>query len=355
MIGKTRRRDGIEIGWRSVALLLLFCLAATGAATAAISILPLGDSITYGGPGDGGVSIPSYRAWLYQDLRASGYDVDFVGSLNKPDAPAGSDPDNEGHPGYTSGKVLAELPTWLNAYPPPQVALVHLGTNDVLDGVPTARTIADLTSIVGVLRARNPSMTILVAQIIPTSVGSTNTAIEGLNQEIAGLAALSTVQSPVVIVDQYTGYDGEADNQEGGVHPVTTGEKKIAAAWERALIPVLSQGVPIVVTTVPITPTPTVVPTTQPTVIATEPTTSPTAVPTILPATATPTVPSHFGARVYRIGGTAAQTRSGSSGSILTGTGRSRTTISSAATSLTPPTTSFTRWYPAARWSAGLQ
>ena len=126
------------------ALLLLLCLAATGAAMAAISILPLGDSITYGGRGDGGVSFPTYRAWLYQDLGASGYDVDFVGSLNKPDAPAGSDPDNEGHPGYTSGKVLAELPTWLNAYPPPQVALVHLGTNDVLDGVPTARTIADL-------------------------------------------------------------------------------------------------------------------------------------------------------------------------------------------------------------------
>ena len=59
------------------------------------------------------------------------------------------------------------------------------------------------------------------------------------------------------------------------MHPVTTGEKKIAAAWERALIPVLSQGVPIVVTTVPITPTPIVVPTTQPTVIATVPTIEP--------------------------------------------------------------------------------
>ena len=46
-------------------------------------------------------------------------------------------------------------------------------------------------------------MTILVAQIIPTSVGSTNTRIEALNREIAGLASLSTPQSPVVIVDQY--------------------------------------------------------------------------------------------------------------------------------------------------------
>ncbi len=131
------------------------------------------------------------------------------------------------------------------------MALVHLGTNDVLEGVPAATTIADLQAIVGVLRARNPSMTILVAQIIPTSVGSTNTAIEALNREIAGLAALSTPQSPVVIVDQYSGYDGDADNQEGGVHPLTSGEKKMAARWEGALFPVLARGVPAIVTTSP--------------------------------------------------------------------------------------------------------
>ncbi len=220
----------------------------TGAATAAVAILPLGDSITHGGNGDGGISYPTYRAWLYQDLRMLGYDVDFVGSLDKPDAPAGSDPDNEGHPAYTSGQILAELPAWLEAYPAPNIALVHLGTNDVLEGVPSARTVTDLTSIIGVLRSRNPSMTILVAQIIPTSVGSTNTAIEALNREIAGLATLSTVQSPVVIVDQYSGYDGDADNQEGGVHPLTSGEKKMAARWEGALFPVLARGVPTAVT-----------------------------------------------------------------------------------------------------------
>ena len=89
------------------------------------------------------------------------------------------------------------------------------------------------------LRARNPSMTILLAQIIPTSVGSINTRIEALNREIAGLQSLSTAQSPVFVVDQYTGYDGVADNQDGGVHPLASGEKKMTARWEEVLCPVL--------------------------------------------------------------------------------------------------------------------
>src|SRR5665647_2845342 len=112
MNGGMQGTNGGAIGRRYAALLLLLCLAGTCATTTAVTILPLGDSITHGGTGDGGILYPTYRAWLYQDLRTLGYDVDFVGSLDKPDAPAGSDPDNEGHPAYTTGQVVAELPAW---------------------------------------------------------------------------------------------------------------------------------------------------------------------------------------------------------------------------------------------------
>ncbi len=215
-------------------LVLLLCLACTGAGSATVQILPLGDSITHGSD-----AYPSYRAWLYPDLGALGHDVDFVGSSHTPVLRAGLDPDNEGHSGYTAGQVLTELPGWLQAYPPPEIALVHLGTNDAIHEIPRDRTIADLRGIVGVLRARNPSMTILLAQIIPTSVGSINARIEALNREIARLQSLSTLQSPVIVVDQYSGYDGVADNQKGGVHPLASGEKKMTARWEEVLIPVL--------------------------------------------------------------------------------------------------------------------
>lgn len=322
------------------ALALLMAAALAGTVSAAVQILPLGDSITHGGDGDGGVSYPSYRAWLYQDLRRLGYDVDFVGSLDRPEPPAGSDPDNEGHSAYTAGEVLAELPAWLQTYPPPQVALVHLGTNDVIEGVASARTVEDLGSIVAVLRSRNPSMRILLAQIIPTSVASTNERIEALNDGIATLAALSTTQSPVVIVDQYTGFDGDAETQKGGVHPTTAGEKRMAAAWEGALLPILAAGVPAVPTTAP-----QVTPQAMPIVPA------PTA--TVI---TTPTA-SRFGTRAYRIGANAGQTRpSGvNAGRVIAPATRARSGGSDAGTMLTPPTKSFTRWYPAARWSAGIR
>ena len=188
-------------------------------------------------------------------------------------------------------------------------------------------------------------MTILVAQIIPTSVGSTNTAIEALNLEISGLAALATVQSPVVVVDQYSGYDGDADNQEGGVHPLTSGEKKMAARWEGALFPVLARGVPTALT---------MIPTTSLTVVATVPTTIPTVRTTIL-STPVGTVTPRFGSRTYLIGQAPTRTLAGSVGFTVTGSTGSRTSVSSSAAALTPPIKPFERWYPAARWSAGLR
>ena len=35
----------------------------------------------------------------------------------------------------------------------------------------------------------------------------------------------------------YTGFDGVADTQDGGVHPDASGEHKIAAKWYAALAP----------------------------------------------------------------------------------------------------------------------
>lgn len=349
--------SGFALPWRRlrpVIAVLLLVAVCTGAASATALILPLGDSITHGGIGDGGVLYPTYRAWLYHDLEKLGYDVDFVGSLHTPEPPSGSDPDNEGHAAYTTGQVLSELPSWLETYPAPDVALVHLGTNDALADIPASRTVADLQGVIGALRARNPSMTILVAQIIPTSVGSINARIEALNREIAGLATLSTPPSPVVIVDLYSGYDGREDNQQGGVHPRTSGEKKMTAAWEIELVPILARGVG----TAPTIP-PTIVPALDPTTPS-----SSVAVTTTVPAAdqtvtvvATPTAVSRFGSRTYRIGSNPGQTRPGSAGPGLTVARASRTriTASNDAAAITPPTKAFTRWYPATRWSAGLR
>jgi len=220
------------------ALLLMGVLASTGAAST--TIMPLGDSITHGSfdPQTGSVHL-SYRYWLWTDLRANGYDVDFVGSLSTPNFTIAFDNDNEGHAGYTSGEVLESLPTWLAASDPPAIALVHLGTNDVTAGIPPSQTVRNLSGIVSLLRARNPGVAVLIARLIPTSSEELNRAIVVLNEEIGGLQSLDRPGSPVIVVDQFSGYDGVRDNQGGGVHPSESGEAKMAARWMEALLPLL--------------------------------------------------------------------------------------------------------------------
>ncbi len=248
----------------STAAIVLFCGICLGLAapvSAAVQIYPLGDSITYGDVHDG-QNYPSYRYWLWNDLKNKGFDVDFIGSQHGPDYGFVFDTDNDGHAGYTSARELAELPTWLPGLHP-DIVLLHLGTNDVLEGVPQSVTLGNIGAIITELRAVNPQVKILIAGIIPTSVDKTNQQILSLNTGLAGLQQqMNTQTSPIILVDQYTDYDGEHDNQDGGVHPAESGEMKIAARWSAALVPLLSQ---------PTVQQPTATVTTLATVVATTP------------------------------------------------------------------------------------
>ena len=79
-------------------------------ASAAVRIMPLGDSITQGEHVEQG-----YRRGLWLKLNAAGFDVDFVGSLDTPHMGPGSgdyDQDHEGHWGWTADRILASISGW---------------------------------------------------------------------------------------------------------------------------------------------------------------------------------------------------------------------------------------------------
>jgi lysophospholipase L1-like esterase len=216
-------------------------------ADASIKVLPLGDSITRGGDLSSS-PYPSYRFYLYQSLTASGYSVDLVGSTSSSFSQFSFDQQHDGHSGYTTGKMVgtsssSPLKTWLSKIQPPDIVLLHVGTNDVIQQVPLETRKANIKKIVALLREKNPKVRILIAQIIPTgdTFRNVNSGLISFNQALPGLAAeLSTSASPVSVVDQYSGYDGTADNQGDGIHPKTPGEKKIADRWHAALKPILS-------------------------------------------------------------------------------------------------------------------
>ncbi|WP_214416704.1 cellulose binding domain-containing protein [Sphaerisporangium fuscum] len=206
--------------------------SAPPARAAMVKIMPLGDSIT-GSPG-------CWRALLWNKLVQAGYTgLDFVGTLPPQGCSVPYDGDNEGHGGYLATNVADQdlLPGWLSATRP-DIVMMHFGTNDVWSNRPTDVILAAYSKLVDQMRASNPSMRILVAQIIPMNPSSCPECAQRavtLNAAIPGWArSKTTTQSPVVVVDQWTGFSTATDTYDG-VHPNSTGDQKMADKWYPAL------------------------------------------------------------------------------------------------------------------------
>ncbi len=215
--------------------------SAAGPAADPVRVMPLGDSIT-GSPG-------CWRAVLWNRLQNSGHtDIDFVGTLGTQGCGQAHDGDNEGHGGELVTQVADQdlLPGRLAATLP-DIVVMHFGTNDVWSSIAPDRILAAYTKLVGQMRASNPHMRILVAQLIPMNPeGCTGCAqrVVDFNARIPDWArTTSTPDSPVTVVDQWTGFSTATDTYDG-VHPNAAGDERIAARWYPALSAVLDAGVP---------------------------------------------------------------------------------------------------------------
>jgi lysophospholipase L1-like esterase len=223
----------------ALALLILALSAVVGLrvnAATPVRIMPLGDSIT-GSPG-------CWRALLWKDLRAAGQgNIRAVGTLGSTGCAEGEDGDNEGHGGYLVTNVADQnqLPAWLSVARP-DVVLMHFGTNDVANNVAPEAVIAAYSELVDQMRASNSHMKIVVSQIIPMSIPACpecgQRAME-LNSAIPEwVAEKTTRRSPIVLVDQWTGFSTTTDTYDG-VHPNATGNQKIATNLSPVVVALL--------------------------------------------------------------------------------------------------------------------
>jgi len=211
--------------------------------------MPLGDSTT--------ASI-CYRSHLWQMLNQLNHvQFDFVGTRNGDPGCSftGYDKDNEGHGGYIVTDLLKatstgrpsgadatdpydasakDLATWFDGHPA-DVVLMHFGTNDVWNGKDPADILKAYSAILARLRANNPNVRLMIAQITPMDPSGygdkcTN-GVPALNAMIPGWATQnSTTASPIVVVDQYTNFDPATDTKDG-VHANDAGSVKIATNW----------------------------------------------------------------------------------------------------------------------------
>ncbi|HEV8558823.1 MAG TPA: cellulose binding domain-containing protein [Actinophytocola sp.] len=246
----------------AVVAALLLVTPAPPAHAANIKIMELGDSIT-GSPG-------CWRSLLWQRLQNTGHtNIDMVGTLNAQACGLPLfDADNEGHGGFLATNVANQnqLVGWLAATTP-DIVVMHFGTNDVWSALPTATILAAFSTLVDQMRASKATMKILVAQIIPLNPANCAACAQrvvDLDAAIPAWAAgKTTAQSPITVVDQWTGFDPVTDTNDGA-HPNDLGNQKIADKWFPPLAAALGSPPPTSTTTTSLTTTSSPTPTTRP-------------------------------------------------------------------------------------------
>lgn len=214
--------------------------------------MPFGDSITASFQ-----PWSSYRCYLDHSLNAAGISFIYAGSRTTDSygnvlPPCGTplttfDPRNEGYSGAMAWDFLYNT-TWGNTIDDilsrdiagtaktniPDIVLMHLGTNDLNQGHSIPQITSDLGSLIDHFRAKNWKVIILIAQIIPCGPpmgGPWCNNVPSLNAAIPTLATQKNqVNSPVVVVDQYTGFDVATDTADG-LHANSSGDAKMAARW----------------------------------------------------------------------------------------------------------------------------
>ena len=201
-----------------------------------LKIVPLGNSITQAKTTSPGAN--SYRRNLWNKLINAGHSVDFVGSLNTDDLEssfpdASFDHDHEGHWGWRADQIVTYLAGWLAGYTP-DVALLHIGTNDAYQNNTVASTIEEIEDIIGILRNDNSNVTIFLAQILPLQDVAKNARVDGINAELVNLASsLNQTQSRIILVDHNSGWN-ITEYTYDNVHPNETGEEIMAQRWFNA-------------------------------------------------------------------------------------------------------------------------
>jgi lysophospholipase L1-like esterase len=197
-----------------------------------VKIMFIGGSVT-----EGTNSCESYRRYLDGMLRREGNLIDFVGSRNKhndnqtePDSYQ-YDFDHEGHWGRNSDWLAKNMPG-LIAWDVPDVAVIHMGTEDIVSGSGDAESLTNeiiynISKVIKSLRLKNRTVKIVLAKIIPIQ-GKTDT-VNLLNLKISRyIKAHTKVQSPVVVADLHTGFNASTDLADDGILPNVSGAKKMA-------------------------------------------------------------------------------------------------------------------------------
>jgi lysophospholipase L1-like esterase len=191
------------------------------------TILAFGDSITQ--------RSDSYRSVLVPALARRRPSAKFIG----PEKDAISF-----HAGYggKNTEYLLSIAKEVYSKFPADIVMIHSGHNSFAKDKPVKAIIRDTHAMIDTMRAINPDVTILLAQVILAGKLPKYSYIPELNKELAALSERLKKQGyNIVLVNQAEGWDWKTDTVADKVHPNASGAKKMADKWMAALLPLLEK------------------------------------------------------------------------------------------------------------------
>jgi len=163
-------------------------------------------------------SYESYRYELWKNLVDNNYNFDFVGRQKdygtyKEYLGVEFDIDHEGVGGYESEDVLENIEEILATISSPDIVLLSIGGNDLLDGGnPPSEPISNIVEIVEKLQTHNSYVSIFLERIAPanneTMTSFLTNKLNDFNSQIVSIAnSLTTNTSKVIALDMNTDFN----------------------------------------------------------------------------------------------------------------------------------------------------
>jgi hypothetical protein len=163
-------------------------------------------------------SYESYRYELWKNLIDNNYNFDFTGrqkdyGIYEEYAGLEFDNEHEGVGGYETEDVLENIDEILATISSPDIVLLSIGGNDLLDGGnPPSEPISNIVELVGILQTHNSNITIFLERIAPanneTMTSSLTNKLNDFNSQIVSIAnSLTTNKSKVIALDMNTNFN----------------------------------------------------------------------------------------------------------------------------------------------------
>ncbi|MDX2240328.1 MAG: GDSL-type esterase/lipase family protein [Leptolyngbyaceae cyanobacterium bins.302] len=197
-----------------------------------LRIMPVGDSNTHGYITDFDSESGGYRGYLWNSLVADGLAVDFVGTRSN--GPSTIDRNHEGYYGYRIDQVAGIVNNLLDTNQP-DVILLMLGTNDLIQDTDVSNAPNRLAALIDQIFSQRPNVQILLASLPPLTYSDNDPQqVVAFNSAVSGIVTSRAAQGRRInFVDIYNSLT--ANDLADRIHPTATGYAQIANTWYGAI------------------------------------------------------------------------------------------------------------------------